>query len=208
VGKSWTVGTDVTVRAGARLRLTAGPSVSWGRDPWIFVAQPADALGQRHYVFADIRQASVSLTTRMSYAFTPKLTLDFYAQPFVAAGEYGGLKEVTDPRAKEFDARFSHFGSALSLNDGVYSVDRDGDGNAEIRFGRPDFNFKALRSNAVLRWEYRPGSTLFVVWSQGRENFEPNGAFRFGRDFGRLFDGREAPSTNVLLVKFNYWLSL
>ena len=208
VGKSWTVGTDLTLRAGARLRVAAGPSVSWGRDPWIFVAQPTDSLGAAHYVFADIRQTSVSLTTRMSYAFTPKLTLDFYAQPFVAAGEYGGLKEVTDPRAKSFDDRFAHFGSALSLADGTYSVDRDGDGTPEFRFGQPDFNYKALRSNLVLRWEYRPGSTMFVVWSQGRENFEPNGAFRFGRDFRRLFSSREAPSTNVLLIKFNYWFSL
>ena len=208
VGKSWSVGTDLTLRAGARLRISAGPSVSWGRDPWIFVARPSDAAGQPHYVFADIRQRSVSLTTRASYAFTPKLTLDFYAQPFVAAGEYGGLKEVVDPHAKEFDDRFSMFGTALSLNDGVYSVDRDGVGTAEFSFGQPDFNFKELRTNTVLRWEYRPGSTLFVVWSSGRQNFEPDGRFRFGRDFGRLFDGTRSPGTNVLLVKFNYWLNL
>jgi len=208
VGHSWDVGVDVTLRAGARLRLTGSPSVSVGRDPWIFVAAPRDAAGTPHYVFADIRQRSVSLTTRASYAFTPRLTLDFYAQPFVATGEYGGLKEVTDPHGKTFDSRFSHFGSALTLEDGLYSVDRDGDGEPDFSFGRPDFNFKALRTNTVLRWEYRPGSTLFVVWSQGRENFEPNGRFRFGRDFGRLFDGGRSPSTNVLLVKFNYWLSL
>jgi hypothetical protein len=208
VGKSWTVGTDLTLRAGARLRLTSGPSVSIGRDPWSWVAKPVDAAGQAHYVFGDIRQRQVSLTTRASYAFTPRLTLDFYAQPFVATGDYGGLKEVTDPHAPTFDGRFSHFGSALSLRDGVYSVDRNGDGAPDFSFGRPDFNYKALRSNVVLRWEYRPGSTIFVVWSQGRENFEPDGRFRFGRDLGRLFDGARSPSTNVLLVKFNYWLNL
>jgi len=208
VGKSWSVGTDVTLRAGSRLRLSAGPSVSRGRDPWIFVARPADAAGAPHYVFADIRQHEVNLTTRLTYAFTPKLTLDLYAQPFVSAGEYGGLKEVSDPRAKEFDDRFSRFGTALSLDDGTYSVDRDGDGVADFTFGRPDFNYKALRSNVVLRWEYRPGSALFVVWSQNRENFEPDGRFRVSRDFGRLLDGGRSPSTNVLLVKFNYWLNL
>jgi hypothetical protein len=126
----------------------------------------------------------------------------------VAAGDYGGLKEVTDPRAKQFDDRFAHFGDALTLADGVYSVDRNGDGTPEFSFGQPDFNYKALRSNLVLRWEYRPGSTMFVVWSQGRENFEPDGAFHFGRDFRTLFSSAEAPSTNVLLVKFNYWLNL
>ncbi|HET7462501.1 MAG TPA: DUF5916 domain-containing protein, partial [Longimicrobium sp.] len=208
VGKSWTVGTDVNVRAGARLRLSAGPSLTWGRDPWIFVARPTDADGQVHYVFADIRQHQAALTTRLSYAFTPRLTLDFYAQPFVAAGDYGGLKEVTDPRAREFDDRFSHFGTALTLHDGVYQVDRDGNGTPEFTFGRPDFNYKALRSNLVLRWEYRPGSAMYVVWGQNRENFEPDGRFRMSRDFGRLFDGGRSPSTNVLLVKFNYWFNL
>ncbi|HEX6749172.1 MAG TPA: DUF5916 domain-containing protein [Longimicrobium sp.] len=208
VGKNWSVGTDLTLRAGARLRVSAGPSVSWGRDPWIYVATALDDAGDPHYVFSDIRQHSVSLTTRASYAFTPKLTLDFYAQPFVATGEYGGLKEVTDPKAHDFDDRFSMFGSALSLEDGVYSVDRDGDGTADFSFGQPDFNYKALRTNTVLRWEYRPGSTFYVVWSHGRENFEPSGRFRFGRDFGRLFDSARSPGTNVLLVKFNYWLNL
>ena len=208
VGKSWSVGSTINLRAGARMRLALGPSVNWGRDPWIFVASPQSEDGQSHYVFADIRQRTVSLTTRMTYAFTPRLTLDFYAQPFVAAGEYGGLKEVTDPRAEEFDDRFSHFGTALSLADGVYSVDRNDDGAADFTFDQPDFNYKALRSNLVLRWEYRPGSALFVVWSQGRENFEVDGRFRPRRDFGRLFDGGHSPSTNVLLVKFNYWLNL
>ncbi|HYH81327.1 MAG TPA: DUF5916 domain-containing protein [Longimicrobium sp.] len=208
VGKSWSVGSTLNLRAGARMRLALGPNVNWGRDPWIFVASPRSEDGQTHYVFADIRQRTVSLTTRMTYAFTPRLTLDFYAQPFVAAGEYGGLKEVSDPRAKHFDDRFDRFGSALSLEDGVYSVDRNGDGTADFQFSQPDFNYKALRSNLVLRWEYRPGSALFVVWSQGRENFEPHGSFRLRRDFGRLFDSDRSPGTNVLLVKFNYWLNL
>jgi hypothetical protein len=87
----------------------------------------------------------------------------------------------------------------------VYGVDLDADGASDMQFGNPDFNFKQFRSTAVVRWEYRPGSTLFVVWSQGRSQFSPTGNFQLGHDARALFD---APATNILLVKFNYWLSL
>jgi hypothetical protein len=121
----------------------------------------------------------------VNYTFTPTLSLQLYGQPFVSAGDYSGLKEVTDPRAERFQDRFQPAEGSL-----------------------PDFNYKAFRSNAVLRWEYRPGSTMFVVWSQGRDHFEEDGSFAARRDFGRLFNPEFAPSTNVLLVKFSYWFNL
>jgi hypothetical protein len=80
--------------------------------------------------------------------------------------------------------------------------------NPGFTFANPDFNFKELRTNAVLRWEYRPGSTLFVVWSHGRRRFAADGLCQVDRDFGRLFDDDLSPPTNVLLVKLNYWLNL
>jgi len=87
----------------------------------------------------------------------------------------------------------------------AYSVDVDGDGQADFSYGRPDFNFKEFRSNTVLRWEYRPGSTLYVVWSQGRDDFLPEGTLRLGRDVHRLF---ATDATNVVLVKVSYWLDV
>jgi hypothetical protein len=209
-GGGWYWGAYLNVRPSSQLRLALGPNLSASQDPWIFVAQPRDEAGTPHYVFANIEQRSVSLTTRVNYAFTPKLTLEFYAQPFIAAGEYGRFQEVVAPHADDFDDRFRPFGGELTFNEatGRYEVQLDGDADPEFGFGRPDFNFKELRSNLVLRWEYRPGSALFVVWSQGRSNFEPDGRFRLGRDFGRLFDGGRSPSTNVLLIKMNYWLNL
>jgi uncharacterized protein DUF5916/cellulose/xylan binding protein with CBM9 domain len=211
-GWGWFWGAFASYRPSGRLRLSLGPNVNGSRDVWGFVGTPREeATGERHFVFADLHQKSVSLTTRVNYAFTPTLTLEFYAQPFVAAGTYDEFMEVTDPHADDFFDRFRRYGDGeLTLNetDGVYEVDEDGDGDPEYTFDRPDFNFKELRSNLVLRWEYRPGSALFVVWSQGRQNFEPDGRFRLRRDFGRLFDPDEAPSTNVLLVKVNWWLDL
>ena len=209
-GGGWNVGTYVNVRPSGRLRLSVGPNFSTGQDPWGYVDQPAenDGAGPVHYVFADLKQHTVSLTTRLSYAFTPRMTMEFYAQPFVATGRYTDFWEVSDPKARRFEDRFRRYGSELSLVDGVYGVNLDADAEPEYSWDQPDFNFKELRSNLVVRWEYRPGSTLFVVWSQGRQNFDDPGSFSLGRDFGRLFDGGRSPSTNVLLLKMNYWLNL
>lgn len=204
------VGAYAAVRPSGRLRLSVGPDVSRRRNPWSYVATSAEAggAGAPHYVVADISQTTVSLTTRLDYAFTPRLTLEFYAQPFVATGGYSRFQEVEDPRADRFRDRFRPYGSELRLVDGVYGVSVDDDDEAEYTWTQPDFNVKELRSNLVLRWEYRPGSTLFLVWSQGRQNYDGPGAFRLDRDFGRLFDSGRSPTTNVLLLKVNYWLDL
>ncbi|HYJ78477.1 MAG TPA: DUF5916 domain-containing protein, partial [Longimicrobiaceae bacterium] len=209
-GGGWYVGSFVAVRPNSQLRFSVGPQLNSSQDPWIYVAQRPDEGGGMHYVFANIEQRSLSISTRINYAFTPKLTLEFYAQPFVAAGEYSEFKEVVAPQADDFDDRFRNYGSELTFNAaaGRYEVQMDADPAPEYTFGRPDFNFKELRSNLVLRWEYRPGSSMFLVWGQGRSDFEPNGRFRMGRDLGRLFDSDFAPSTNVLLIKVNYWLNL
>ena len=129
-----------------------------------------------------IRQTTVGLTARVNYTITPTLTVQIYAQPFVSAGEYGGYKALTNPRAQPFAAQFSPY---------------------EYR-GNPDFNYRSFRTTNVLRWEYKPGSTLFVVWQQGREDVLDYGRFNFGRDFGGTFS---APSRNVFLVKMSYWIN-
>ena len=137
----------------------------------------------------------------MDYAFTPTLSLQLYAQPFVSAGSYSDFKRVADPTADRYADRFS----ALDTRDegAIYRSDVDGNGSEEA-FGNPDFNFKQFRSNAVLRWEYLPGSTLFVVWSQGRNAYAPNGDFSFQGDVRDLFS---AAADDVFMVKFSYWLS-
>jgi hypothetical protein len=197
----------VRVRPSSRMDVSAGPGISWNRDRTQFVAARSAADGP-HYVFARIRQTTTSMTVRLNYTFTPDLSLQLYAQPFISAGRYTEFKEVADPRAGDYDARFTTYPVAqLSFDSltGLYTVDRDQDGTPEFSFGRPDFNVHELRSNVVLRWEYRPGSTIFVVWSSGRSGFVRDGSFSFSRDARRLFD---APATNVFLVKVNYWLNL
>jgi Domain of unknown function (DUF5916)/Carbohydrate family 9 binding domain-like len=209
-GGGYFVGGNLNVRPSGRVRLSLEPRVNYSQDPWIFVTQ-AQAADGSHFVFGDIQNRSVSLGTRLSYAFTPRLTLEAYAQPFVAAGEYSRFREVTDGQAADFDDRFHDYAVGTEIDAGdpsQYGVRLDGAGDPDFTFRNPDFNFKELRTNAVVRWEYRPGSTLFVVWSHGRSHYVQDGSFEMSRDFGRLFDNGLAPPTNVLLVKVNWWLNL
>jgi hypothetical protein len=209
-GGHW-AGANLNFRPSSRIRLSLGPNVNVSQDPWFFVSEGRTAEGESHYVFGNIQNRSISLSTRLNYAFTPKLTLELYAQPFVAAGEYSKFREVTDGHAGTFDGRFHDYAVGTEIDAGEpewYGVRLDGAGDPDFTFRNPDFNFKELRTNAVLRWEYRPGSALFVVWSHGRSHFVQDGSFGLRRDFGRLFDDALAPPTNVLAVKLNYWLNL
>ena len=146
-------------------------------------SRTVEVADRTHYVFGRIRQTTVGITTRVNYTVTPNLSVQIYAQPFVSAGSYGNYKELTSPYASSFAAQFNPYGYA----------------------GNPDFNYKSLRMTNVLRWEYKPGSALYVVWQQGREGSSEHGRFRFGQDFGDVFG---MPGSNVFLVKFSYWLNL
>jgi hypothetical protein len=117
---------------------------------------------------------------------TPTLSLQLYAEPFVSNGDYGAFKELVNGRSRSYDARYTPFAYDLTANDD------------------PNFNVKSFRTTNVLRWEYKPGSTLFVVWQQARENDFVPGGFRFGRDMHDIFG--VAPK-NVFLVKLAYWLN-
>ena len=191
-------------RLGNRAELRLSPNISLNRQSAQYI-NTADVSGTDAYVFGRLDQVTTSLTTRLSYTFTPNLSLQLYAEPFISAGDYDGFMQVSDPRGSHFRERFSSYADAeISHNaaDNQYVVNRNG---TQVAFDNPDFNFRALRSNAVLRWEYRPGSALFLVWSQGREAFSEYGDYRFSRDSDRLFG---AKATNVLLIKATYWLGL
>ena len=153
-----------------------------------------------HYLVSRISQRTVGVTGRMEYAVTPELSLQVYVHPFVAAGEYDDFKEVVDPRAGTYADRFAALDTVWE--DGSYLADLDGDGTAES-FRDPDFNAKQFRSNTVLRWEYRPGSTLYAVWSQGRDHYSRS-AFDAAEDFSSLFG---APSDDVFVVKVRHWFT-
>jgi hypothetical protein len=143
-----------------------------------------DSTSAVHYVFAHLDQQTASMTFRVDYTATPTLTVQAYAAPFVTKGHYSNVRELSaTPRAIAYDDRYQPYAG----------------------FTPGDFNFKFFNSNLVVRWEYRPGSTLFLVWSQGRDDFEPfQGTRNLSGDFGRLFD---AYPRNTFLIKASYWLT-
>jgi len=148
------------------------------------------------------------MVVRFDYCLTPNLSVQYYGQPFIAAGNYTHFKSVTRPRASVHTDQFKTFSAEEIVYDGEndqYAVDEDSDGQEDFRFDKPDFNFRQFRSNLVLRWEYRAGSTLFLVWSQGRSNSIEEGRFSYRHDMRELFN---VYPDNVFLVKCNYWFSL
>ena len=177
----WDSNVGVTVRAGTAL--TINPRLEYGRNlsetQWI---ENLDDEGGTHYVFGRIDQTTVAVSLRANYTLRPTLTLQIYARPFTSAGSYSDFKELTDGRAPVDADRYRPF---------AYNDD-------------PNFNVLSFRMTNVLRWEYRPGSALFVVWQQGREDELAYGAFRLGRDLGGVFD---APSSNTILIKVSRWLN-
>ncbi|MBI2074042.1 MAG: hypothetical protein HYT81_13590 [Gemmatimonadetes bacterium] len=196
---------QVEMRPSNRLSVSLGPSVSRDLTPDQFVTNRT-AGGETHYVRARLNQTTASLTLRAGFTFTPTLSLQLYGQPFVSAGDYSEFGRIVDPEAATLAQRLARYhASELTFDEssGSYRVDGNADGVADFTFGNPAFTFREFRSNAVLRWEYRPGSTLFVVWSQGRQLADGSGRFRLGRDVADLFG---AEGTKLFTVKLSYWI--
>jgi hypothetical protein len=195
--------------------LTVGPDLSFDRSKAQFIRSAADpsaaATYGRRYVFADLKQTSLGATVRMNWILTPELSFQIYAQPYFNSGSYSNYKELQ--RAKSFDfITYGTNGSTIApsmLPSGEvvgYTVDADGSGPAAaIGIGKPDFNYRSLRGNAVLRWEYLPGSALFLVWTQSREDIESAGDFQFGRSVDRIVSVKP---DNIFMLKLSYWLGM
>jgi hypothetical protein len=147
-----------------------------------------DTLGVDQYTFARLDQTTTSATMRLNYTFTPNVSLQAYAQPFVSKGTYTNVAALSStPRAAQFEDRYTNFAdSSVTNNPG-------------------GFNFKSLQSNLVFRWEYAPGSTLFAVWNHGRQGYDgQEGTNSFEGDVRDLF---KLHPSNTFLIKMSYWLN-
>jgi len=189
----------------SNFNINLNPSYSYSNDLAQWVTQVEDPFMtetySNRYIFGNIQQKSFSCSLRFDWTFTPKLSLQAYIQPFIAVGDYNNFKELA--RAKSFNFNtFGENGSTIFFSNDTYTVDPDGAGPAShFTFGNPDFNLKSLRGTIVLRWEYRPGSILYFVWTQNRADYTNPGDFELGRDFTNLI---KAPGDNIFMVKFTY----
>jgi hypothetical protein len=177
----WRVRPYVRVRSRSNLNWEFGTRYQRNRDNTQHYAN-FGAIGSdtTHYVFAHLDQHLLSFTARLNYTATPTLSLQLYAEPFVTSGEYSNPRELANPRAADYDDRFRPITRALS-----------------------GFNQKEFNTSAVLRWEYRPASTLFLVWTQGRfQDDRDEGTFSATRDYRNLFGARP---DNTFLMKVAYW---
>ncbi|WP_199913402.1 DUF5916 domain-containing protein [Flagellimonas amoyensis] len=149
------------------LRISAFPSLGINRDKLQFIDNFEDVGGSPRYLNGEIDQRTLSMSIRLNYTINPNLTIQYWGQPFISRGRYSNFKHVTDATAKQFEDRFMQYGAdQTTLSDGVYAIDEDLDNVADFSFGNPDFSFVQFRSNLVVRWEYIPGSEIFLVWSQ------------------------------------------
>ena len=191
------------------LTVTTGPAIAHNIVAAQYLSAVADPLATRtfgkRYVFGEMSQSQVQITTRINLVTSPRTSLQVYLQPLVSAADYGAIKEVYAPRTYDF-VRYGIDAGTITGSGGTLTVDPDGAGPASaFSLSKPDFNLRSLKANAIFRWEFRPGSSLFVVWTQQRRDRVSDGSFDLDSDASRLFS---AHPDNVFLVKVSYWLGL
>ncbi len=195
---------SLTLRPGPQWELTVTPGYvgeTIARQYVTSLTGGAAATFGRRYVFAFVERDQYSMRLRLNYALTPNLTLETYAEPFAASGRFYDYGEL--PAARRRDLRtYGTDGTTISARDSL-GRRRVTDGTAAFTLGNSDFNVRSFRSNAVVRWEWRPGSTLFLVWQQDRFTQDPNG---FAVQPGGLWDALSADGTQFLALKVSYWL--
>ena len=218
-GRSYSGSIILRVRPAANWDISVGPTFSGHHAVAQYITTVADSFAThtygRRYVFSELDQTTFGVETRLNVTFTPQLSLELYAQPFLSSGNFQGLKELSAPRTLEFARYGSEVGTLQRDTLGIYVIDPDGAGPARtFRLSDRNFNFRSLRGNAVLRWEWRAGSTLFLVWQQRRTEYL--GAFNVDasyRELGRFDLRRDSRDLlgikpdNIFLVKINYWLN-
>ncbi|MBM4188459.1 MAG: carbohydrate binding family 9 domain-containing protein [Gemmatimonadetes bacterium] len=210
-GWSFRFNPEVTVRSGGAFSFTLSPGYRRSREAAFYVGTFGDpsataTFGAR-YLFAGLDQNTLSLTTRINLVLTPHLSVQVFAQPFVASGDYAGYKLLSAARSFRFGTLGTN-GSTIAYDPSTLSYHSDPDGSgpaAAFTFRNPDFSVRSLRSNVVVRWEYRPGSTLFVVWNQNRAFAGSDPRFRALRDLRDVFGDDQR---NVFFLKGSYYFTL
>lgn len=204
---SWGISGDAGWKVTQALDIELSPSYNVSHTNAQYVTTISDAAATatyaHRYIFAITDQKTLAASIRVNWTFTPDLSLQCYIQPYIVTGIYSDIKELAKPSTYTFN-HYGQDGGTITRVDGNYTIDPDGAGPAAaFTIGNPDFNYRSFRLNAVLRWEYLPGSTLYLVWTQSRAATQLYDGLDFERD-NRLMFG--APPDNIFLLKMSYWL--
>jgi hypothetical protein len=196
----------MTFRPMNTLSISLYPSYSQNFGELQYVTQ-TDMEGDPRYIFGSIDQKVLSMSLRINFNITPDLTIQYWGQPFTASGDYTEFKMITDSKADLYKDRFHVYTEEqISLDEDTYLIDENLDANTDYDFWNPDFSVNEWLSNLVVRWEFLPGSTAYLVWSQTRNHYIHDGSFDAWENMNRMFT--ESSPTNVFLVKFSYRFGL
>ena len=199
---------DLTYKPTNYLVLTISPSYDKAYSDLQYVTETGYKSSPR-YIFGSIDQKTISTSFRVNLNLSPNLTFQYWGQPFVATGKYYDYKFITEPMANRYQDRFwTYNASQLTFDTDHFNVDENVDGKTDYTFEKNDFNVKQFLSNLVIRWEYSPGSTLFLVWSQTRSYDTSSGQMDFFNNLGDLFNNVKNVPHNVFLIKFSYRFGL
>lgn len=198
---------NLNYRPTSNLKLSLRPYFSRTHNAAQYVWTQGDATAMHtynaRYVFGELDQRTFELGTRLDWTFSSRLTFSMYLQPYISSGDYHHFAELSAPRTMNYDV---YENVTFDEEKNRYTIDPDGAGGAAaFSFRNPDFNYRSVRGSAVLRWDFRPGSALYVVWNENRQAQEGYGDFNFSRDISAVSD---IPSDDVLLLKVSYWLPM
>jgi len=191
--------------------LTLSVEPEWSRTmnemQYVTTVSATSGLYTPRYIFGAIDQKILSMSLRVDYNITPDLTIQYWGQPFFGSGKYDRFKYITDPLADELSDRYhTYTDSEISKTDDTYFVDENLDSWIDYEFDNPNFTVSEFLHNLVIRWEFLPGSTAYLVWSQTREYYTGDGLFDFGSQTNYLFT--DTRPHNVFLLKFSYRFGL
>lgn len=200
---------DIIWKPNSQIYFSFGPQYSKAITKLQWIDNIEDNFAVNTYgirsVFGELDQKTLSANIRLNWTFTPTLSLQAFIQPLFSVGSYDRFKELAQPGTINYN-EYDKNNITYNEEDEEYTVDPDGGGPAEsFTFDKPDFNFKSFRANVVLRWEVMPGSIFYFAWSHDQNHDEHPGDFNFTRDFKDLWS---APSNDVFLVKFSYWVDM
>jgi hypothetical protein len=206
--KNLNTGLDLTLKPSNYLLITLSPGFNKSFNELQYITKVSSGSLER-YIFGSIDRKTVSASFRVNVNFTPELSLQYWGQPFIATGKFTDYKYITNPLADKYSDRFHIYSSEqISSDADTYYIHETSPSVTDYTFDRSDFNVREFLSNLVLRWEYNPGSSVFLVWSQTRSSSVSSGNLNVMNDLGDLFSSNDNKPHNVFLIKFSYRFGL